>query len=175
MSSSEPVGASLVADGADWVLIVERTLAHPSAPVWAALTEVDQLASWGPFRPDRGLTSPGTVQLTMLGVDPPLVLEGRVLEVAAPSLLVLEWGADVLRWELTEEDGASHLVLRHRFSDRDEAASYAAGWDLCITALGALLAGAAMSSVAGDAALAHGWHDLKEHYEGILLPTSPQS
>jgi uncharacterized protein YndB with AHSA1/START domain len=59
MSSSEPVGASLVADGADWVLIVERTLAHPSAPVWAALTEVDQLASWGPFRPTGTSLRPG--------------------------------------------------------------------------------------------------------------------
>ena len=85
MTSSEPAGARLVADGTGWVLILDRTLAQPIAAVWAALTEVEQLAGWGPFRPDRDLTSPGTVRLTMLGIDEPPVLKGKISGNSAAS------------------------------------------------------------------------------------------
>lgn len=175
--SARPV---LVPDGEAWTLVLERVLAHPPARVWAALTETSQHGGWAPFVADRDLTSPGPIALTDRGVAEPRTVEGLIRVADAPRLLVVEWGDDTLRWELdasggsTGEDAAqTRLTLRHRFTDREQAPSYAAGWHLCFDALAAALAGTPMASVVGESAMAHGWSELRDRYaEQLLGPRS---
>jgi uncharacterized protein YndB with AHSA1/START domain len=167
-NADDLVAPGLVADGADWVLIVDRTLPHPPEQVWAALTRADQLRIWGPFSSSRDLVSVGPVTLTDLGVAEPSETEATVQEAVLPRLLVLDWGADTLRWELAAAGAGTRLTLRHRFADRAQAASYAAGWHLCLVALEASLNGHPLPSVVGENALDHGYHDLHDGYARLL-------
>ena len=167
-NADDLVAPGLVADGADWVLIVDRTLPHPPEQVWAALTRADQLRVWGPFSSSRDLVSAGPVTLTDLGVADPSTTEAVVREVVSPRLLVLDWGADTLRWELAAAGAGTRLTLRHRFADRAQAASYAAGWHLCLRALEASLNGRPLPSVVGENALDHGYHDLHDGYARLF-------
>ncbi len=159
----------LAADGAAWTLVLERILPHAPERVWAALTETGQQAAWAPFVAARDLTSPGPVALTDRGVADPNTTQGHVSAADAPHLLVLDWGTDTLRWELSSDPDGTRLTLRHRFAERDEAPKYAAGWHLCLDALAAALAGTPMQSVAGDSAMDHGWSELNERYTRQLL------
>jgi len=65
------------------------------------------------------------------------------------QLLVFRWGDDILRWELSGDGDKSFLVQRHRFADRLQAPSYAAGWHLCLDGLAGTLAGEKMPSMVG--------------------------
>jgi hypothetical protein len=82
---SELVAPDLVADGAGWTLIVDRTLRQTPDQVWAALTQADQLRIWGPFSSSRDLVSAGPVQLTDLGVAAPSTTEAFVQQAVSPS------------------------------------------------------------------------------------------
>ena len=158
----------LVAAGPDWTLIVDRTLPHSVERVWKALTEPDQIRVWLPFLPNRPLNSTGPALLTDLGTADPETKEANVLEVSSPHLLVLSWGGDTLRWELTDADGQTRLTLSHTFTDRQQAPSYAAGWHLCLGALGDLLNGNPGEPVVGEAALEHGYQELFDRYARLL-------
>ncbi|MFD1955632.1 hypothetical protein ACFSL6_16070 [Paenibacillus thailandensis] len=76
-------------------------------------------------------------------------------------------------WELNGDGEKTILVLRHRFADRKQAPSYAAGWHLCFDGLVGTLAGKRMPSMVGHNAYNHGWRELYEQYAeklGIELP-----
>ncbi|GMA64386.1 hypothetical protein [Alicyclobacillus fastidiosus] len=90
----------------------------------------------------------------------------------APRLLVLRWGDDILRWELSGDGERTVLVLRHRFADRKEAPSYAAGWHLCLDGLAGALTGEKMPSMVGHNAMKHGWRELYEQYAEAFQDTS---
>jgi uncharacterized protein YndB with AHSA1/START domain len=136
--------------------------------VWAALTRADQLRIWGPVSSSRDLVSTGPVRLTDLGVAAPSTTQAFVRQAIAPRLLVLDWGPDTLRWEITAVPVGSRLTLRHRFADRSQAASYAAGWHLCLQALAAFLDGHPLPSVVGENALEHGYRELHDGYARLL-------
>jgi hypothetical protein len=110
------------------------------------------------------LTTIGPVRLTLLGTPQETESQGDVLEVKAPQLLVLSWGSDILRWELHGDGGNTVLVLRHRFADRQQAPSYAAGWHLCLDGLAGTLDGKNMPSMVGKNAMKYGWRQLHERY-----------
>lgn len=164
MSSNGTEHPRLIREEDDWVLVLERVLQHPREEVWAALTEADQIPGWGPFEPDRNLTTSGAVRLTFINVPESEPMQGEVLEADAPRLLVFRWGDDVLRWELESEGDKTVLVLRHRFADRQQAPSYAAGWHLCLDGLAGILAGEKMPSMAGYNAMKYGWNELHTQY-----------
>jgi hypothetical protein len=132
------------------------------------LTRADQLRIWGPFSSSRDLLSAGPVQLTDLGVASPATTEAFVHQAVSPRLLVMDWGSDRLHWEIAPVPAGSRLTLRHRFADNAQAASYAAGWHLCLLALAALLDGHPLPSVVGENALDHGYHDLHDGYAQLL-------
>ncbi len=132
---------SLHAEGKAWTLVLTRRIAHPREHVWAALTERDRLAQWGPVAADRDLDRTGPVGMTERETPGAIRTEAEVLAVDPPAVLEYTWGADVLRWELADDSDGTTLVLRHRFADRSAAASYAAGWHICLDALASLLAG----------------------------------
>jgi uncharacterized protein YndB with AHSA1/START domain len=90
---------------------------------------------------------------------------GRVLALEAPSLIAYTWGDDELRWTLGERDTGCLLTLEHTFDDRFKAARDGAGWHLCLTALEALLAGAAVPEKGSARQLPEGWSALNEDYQ----------
>jgi len=102
------------------VLRLRRRYDHPAERVWRALTDAGELAQWFPGK------------LAVTHSDPPRLLTGS-------------WNGGTLRFELHEEDGGCVLTFTHAFTDRDQAALAAAGWDRCFAALDAHFAGQSMS------------------------------
>jgi len=168
MNAHELEHVQLALEDGESVLVLERMLEHPLEAVWAALTDSTQISIWGPFKPDRDLTSTGTVRLEHIDMPEADAVDGCVLEVNAPHLLVYKWGTDVLRWELNEVEDKTLLVLRHRFVDRQQAPSYAAGWHLCLKGLVGTLAGRQMPSMVGHNAIKYGWNELHKQYADQL-------
>ncbi len=141
-----------VHDRADnFLLRFERHLLHPTEKVWTALTTPALLAKW--LAPGEiELTLGGRVHLAFTGGD--TVIDGRVTEFAPPRLLEFTWtdkGNDFgfVRWELTDEDGGTQLVLTHTVpeSARGSAVPMLAGWHSLLEKLTALLDGQPMSAV----------------------------
>ncbi|WP_274652995.1 SRPBCC family protein [Paenibacillus humicola] len=164
MTSRELANVRLSEQDGGWVLVLTRTLEHPREEVWNALTRADRIPDWGPFTTDRDLTAAGPVKLAHIDMPEAEEVEGFVLEAEAPRLLVFKWGTDILRWELKDEGERTLLVLRHRFADRPQAPSYAAGWHLCLDGLAGTLAGEKLPSMVGRQAMKHGWQELYERY-----------
>lgn len=132
--------AKLVTDSGRTAVRLERHLPDPPAVVWGALTERDQLRSWFPsdvilsggrWEVGASITFPFPPDL----ID--MTLTGEVLEVDEPHLLVFTWGEDRLRFELTPENGGTHLVLIDELPP-SSAARNAAGWDECLDRLAGL-------------------------------------
>jgi uncharacterized protein YndB with AHSA1/START domain len=162
----EPV--TLEAAGSEWDLIVDRIVRHPPSRVWTALTDPADLAKWGPFDPERPLTSPGSIRLTTRDAGEVEPSDDQVRKVEPESLLEYTWGTGILRWELHPHEDGSRLVLRHRFPDRSEAPSYAAGWQLCLQSLAELLDNGVTESRVGSSAPAYGWQELHDKYRAYL-------
>jgi uncharacterized protein YndB with AHSA1/START domain len=130
----------LLTDGTRPAVRLERYLADPPSVVWQALTERDQLQSWFPCDVvvDGGRW---TVGAAISFPFPPEVIDmtltGTVLVVEEPRRLSYTWGDEVLRFELTKEDGGTRLVLINELP-AGNAARNAAGWDECLDRLAGL-------------------------------------
>lgn len=117
-------------------LRLERRYDQSVDRVWRALTDRDELRHW----------FPGEFEISHS--EPPHVLVGG-------------WQGDgTLRFELRADGDGCLLTFTHAFTDRDQAALAAAGWDRCFARLDALLAGAQMSDADSLAA----WLDVHERY-----------
>jgi uncharacterized protein YndB with AHSA1/START domain len=96
------------------VLRLRRRYDQPVERVWRALTDPAELRRW----------FPGELQ---------------IIESDPPRRLVGSWqGEGTLRFELRPEGGGCVLMFTHAFTDRDQAALTAAGWDRCFARLDAL-------------------------------------
>ena len=122
--------ASVRRSGDRWTLVFARTLRHPPAKVWAALTEPAQLTAWAPYTADRDLGTTGSAVLTMIDSESPEDSPAQVTRAEPPTLLEYTWGTDVLRWELGAVDGGTKLVLSHTVTDRDWAPKVHGAWHL---------------------------------------------
>lgn len=162
----EPV--TLAAAGNEWDLIIDRVVPHPPERVWTALTDPADLAQWGPFVAERPLTSTGPVRLTTRDAGEAKPSDEQVRAVEPGTLVEYSWGSGVLRWEVHLHQEGSRLVLRHRFADRSEAPSYAAGWQLCLQSLAELLGEGVTRSRVGTSAPAYGWQELYDKYRTYL-------
>jgi predicted 3-demethylubiquinone-9 3-methyltransferase (glyoxalase superfamily)/uncharacterized protein YndB with AHSA1/START domain len=145
------------------VLRFERVLDHPIERVWAALTELDDLRRWhpSPFELERRIGG----RVDFLPPEGNAFEDGQVTAYEPPRLLAYGWGEDHLRWDLTTHRGGTRLVLTHTFDDHLKAARDAAGWDLCLSALAALLSGYDEPAPTGEATIAAGWSELNQTYE----------
>lgn len=132
--------ATLLSDRSRPAIRLERHLPDPPPVVWRALTERDQLRSWfpsdvivsgGEWRVGASIDFPSPPEM------PDMTLTGKVLEVHESNTLVFTWGEDTLRFELSPEDGGTHLVLIDELPP-GTAARNAAGWDECLDRLAGL-------------------------------------
>lgn len=134
-------------------LRIERRLAHPPERVWRALTEPEHLATWFPSDEVRVQLRPGgTITFVDRGDGPDTT--GEVTDCDPPRVFGYRWGEDHLRWEVTPDGDGSVLTLVHTIADRPGAASFAAGWDVCLTAMAQHLDGAGVTEP-GDMVAAH--------------------
>jgi uncharacterized protein YndB with AHSA1/START domain len=145
----------LLTDGARPALRFERHLAHPVERVWRAITDPEELRHWSPAVPQWTLEPGATFTIEGAGEE-----TGRIVEVSPPHLLVCEWGGDRMRYELAAEGDGCLLVFEHEFGDRDLTAQTAAGWDVCLDRLEALLAGAPLA----ERESLERWPQLHERY-----------
>ncbi|MGK5533920.1 SRPBCC domain-containing protein [Streptomyces sp. URMC 129] len=164
---AHPEQAELVTTDDHWALSLDRVLPHPAEAVWAALTRAREVPGWAPFAPDRDLDTPGPVELPETAEAEPAA-PAEVRRADPLRSLVLRWGRDELRFDLTPDPTGTLLRLTHTFTDRARAPGYAAGWHLCLAALDGTLAGLDLPKVTGESAKAHGWEELHDRY-GTLL------
>lgn len=135
----------LLPAGSRWAVRLERRLAHPPDRVWRAVSDPAQLSEWFPARVHLELRVGAPVQFTF-GDDSPDDVAGsqsggEVTDVDPPHLLAFTWEGEHIRLELAPDGDGTVLVLVHTFDDRGGAAMFAAGWDTCLAALPAVLAG----------------------------------
>jgi uncharacterized protein YndB with AHSA1/START domain len=116
-----------------------------SEAIWAALTEPDQLARYGygsridfELRPGGVYRANSTEEMLAFGA-PPVMVEGEVLEVEAPTRLVMTWhalwGPDVagepatrLTYELEPAvGGVTKLTVTHELDDAPVTAAIVGG------------------------------------------------
>ncbi|GGJ83686.1 hypothetical protein GCM10011583_14180 [Streptomyces camponoticapitis] len=121
-------------------LRMERQLAHPPQRVWDAITQPAHLARWFPSEVSVDLRPGGEIGFHFPG-DPGPGMTGRVTDADEPRLFAFTWDEDHLSWEITPDGDGSRLLLVHTFGDRFGAASFASGWQICVTALGQVLDG----------------------------------
>ncbi|HWN33608.1 MAG TPA: SRPBCC family protein [Pseudonocardia sp.] len=119
-------------------LRIARTLRHPVAKVWRALTEPSELNQWFPFEVETALAVGAEVRFVDKHGGP--TGTGTITELDPPRLLGYSWEGDHLRWELSPAAGGSLLVLTHTVADRFGAASFASGWHACLDGLESVLA-----------------------------------
>ncbi len=118
---------------------VERRFPHPIDKVWSAVTTPEHLGAWFPS-PVQFELRPGA-PMRFGAFDGQPAATGTVERVEAPRLVSFLWGADRLVFELDPEGDATTFRLTHTFDDRYGAASFAAGWELCLAALRCAVAG----------------------------------
>jgi uncharacterized protein YndB with AHSA1/START domain len=127
--------------GGRCTLRFERTLPHPPERVWRALTEPEHLAAWFPSE-IRGERRAGARLDFVFEHDPDHPIAGEVLVFEPPRALAYRWGDDVLRFDLDDTgDGGTLLRFLNTFDELGKAARDAAGWHVCLDALGRHLAG----------------------------------
>jgi hypothetical protein len=86
-----------------------------------------------------------------------MTLTGEVLAVEEPTILAFSWGEEILRFELSPENGGTPLVLLDELPPT-AAARNAAGWDLCLDHL---------------AGLKPGVDDWRRHFEAYVASFEP--
>jgi uncharacterized protein YndB with AHSA1/START domain len=127
----------LLTNGTRPAVRLERRLPDPPSVVWQALTEREQLRSWFPCDVvvDGGQWIVGAAISFPFPPDViDMTLSGVVLVVEEPRLLSYSWGDEILRFELSSEDGGTRLVLIDELP-APHAARNAAGWDECLDRL----------------------------------------
>lgn len=144
-----------------------RVYDHPAERVWRFVTDPDELAQWFPSRAEFDLRPGGTVRFSG---DPNMPEStGTVLAVEAPRHLSFEWGGDELRFDLEELDGErTRFTLTNILGAQNAAARNGAGWEVCLSALGAKARGERFEGP--HAGMSTSW---KEYYEGYVRAGIP--
>jgi uncharacterized protein YndB with AHSA1/START domain len=123
-----------------WQLRFRRRYPHGVEKVWRAVTEPEHLAAWFPTSIDGPRRAGAGLEFSFpKGEAPPF--DGQVVAYEPESLFEFRWGPDTIRIELSGSDTSATLTLLHALDERGKAARDAAGWHVCLDALGAALDG----------------------------------
>jgi uncharacterized protein YndB with AHSA1/START domain len=152
------------------VLRLERRLAHPPQKVWRALTEPAHLTQWFPSDMEMDLTIGGKISFIFRHGEGPN-LDGVIIELDPPRVFAYTWHDSQLRWEVLPEGAGCLLILTQTFDDRPSAASFAAGWTICLDAMDTTLSGTAATAPADWAELHETFIETFGLTEGSSLPT----
>jgi uncharacterized protein YndB with AHSA1/START domain len=133
-----PADQFLTLDGRPTVR-VERRYPHPIDKVWRAVTTPEHLGQWFPSPVEVDLRPGGAMRFGAFNETAGAT--GTVVAVEPPRRLTFMWGAQRLTFELTPDADGTTFSLTHSFDDRYGAASFATGWELCLTGLRSVLAG----------------------------------
>ncbi|MEV0247112.1 SRPBCC domain-containing protein [Nocardia sp. NPDC050712] len=142
----------ILRDGERVGIRYERTLAHPPAKVWRALTESEHLRHWFPadilgerragaeirFRFWPETVEHAAAELTEVGVDvEDPELPGKILTWEPPRLFELLWDDEHLRFEITPDAAGSRLLCTVWFGAPGPHGipGTAAGYHFCLDAL----------------------------------------
>jgi uncharacterized protein YndB with AHSA1/START domain len=123
------------------VLRYRRRLPHGREKVWRALTEERHLAAWFPTTIEGDTTIGAPLRFSFRESEgEPFDGMRRVFD--PPSVMELQWGDDVLRFELVAEGpDVTVLDLVVTFPEFGKAARDGAGWHVCLDRLGYAVAG----------------------------------
>lgn len=127
---------------AEPVLLFSLRLEHSPTRIWRALTSPDELSRWYPCRVELEPRVGGRIVFFMDGEEPE---ESVLTECDAPRALAYEWSGERLRWSIEPDGEGSILRLSNTILDPDWMPRTAAGWDTCLEALTAVLAGDPLS------------------------------
>jgi uncharacterized protein YndB with AHSA1/START domain len=162
-------GTYLEIDGRPALRFV-RDFPHPRERVWEAVSDPTELAAWFPARvafPDGGAPAPGGEVRYSFDADGDGGA-GTVVVHEPPHRLTLTWAVDELRLVLEpRHDGGCRLTFTALLGERDTAARTAAGWEVCLDALDAALAGRAAPAPGGPTPV---WRRHYEDYVGAGVP-----
>jgi uncharacterized protein YndB with AHSA1/START domain len=146
--------------GGRWQLRFERRLAHSQEKVWRAITEPEHLAAWFPSTIDGERVAGARLRFSFPdGVAEPI--EGVMRAYDPMSLLELQWGPDIVRFELEPISEGTLLTLLDTLEERGKAARDGAGWHTCLDALRAHLDG---TDNARESMSMGNWTDVHPHY-----------
>jgi uncharacterized protein YndB with AHSA1/START domain len=126
--------------GSRWRLRFTRRLRHPPAKVWRALTEPAQLAAWFPTDIEGERAAGAALRFVFRNGEGP-TLDGEITAYEPPLLLEFRWGEETLRFELRPDGAGSELTFLNSFDEIGKGARDAAGWHVCLDALGCQLDG----------------------------------
>jgi uncharacterized protein YndB with AHSA1/START domain len=159
----EHVDELLPSDGR-WELRFVRSLEHPPAEVWAALTDPERVVTWFPFRIEGECVAGATVRFV-----PPeggAAFEGEMVACDPPSRWEVRWGRDELvRFELEPARWGTLLTLVNVIDEVGKAARDAAGWHVTLDRLAAHLDGEAPPAAAPER-----WGELFRGYAETFGP-----
>ncbi|GAA1076596.1 SRPBCC family protein [Nocardiopsis composta] len=166
MTTTPPAGAGTLGIGDDGAFRIhfDRTLRHPVAAVWAALTDPDKLSVWmqgcrieprvgGAVHYDFGEEGAATGEVTVL--RPPGESGGAELE---HTWLWEGLPPSVVTWRLEPAEAGTRLLLTHRELPREPATDFAVGWHVILDVLDRHFAGRSWDDVWD------GYGPLAEHY-----------
>ncbi|MCU1344172.1 MAG: hypothetical protein JWL70_438 [Acidimicrobiia bacterium] len=140
MTSVQPDRLGTLTQTADgWRLRFTRHLGKPPVVAWQAFADPQLVAQWFPSSIEGRLVTGAKLTFTIAAYDVEPFF-GEVIEADEPRLLVVRWGPDVLRFELTEAGDGTELTMTIELSELGRAARDTAGWHECLDKLEAALA-----------------------------------
>jgi uncharacterized protein YndB with AHSA1/START domain len=98
------------------------------------LTEERHLEAWFPTTIEGDLAPGGALRFKFRQVAMP-AMAGEMLAFDPPTLMELNWGGDILRFEITSDGDGSILELRVTFAELGKVSRDAAGWHVCLEQL----------------------------------------
>jgi uncharacterized protein YndB with AHSA1/START domain len=145
-------------DDGRWQLRFTRTLRHPLARVWQAITEPEQLAHWFPTTIEGERAAGAPLRFSFPGGQAP-PFDGEMIACEPPSLMELRWGPDIVRLELRAIPEGTELTLLDTLEERGKAARDGAGWHTCLDGLEA-----ALNDDENPREAIGAWHDVHGRY-----------
>ena len=150
-----------------------RELRHPRDAVWRMVTDPEELAHWFPCEVQLGEARAGAPMRFVFSPD--FAIDGQVLECDPPARFSFRWGEDVLAFTLDERAGGTRLTMVHVLNEEGApaASKTAAGWHLCLDALGERLDGRT-PDVARDGRPTPEWRARYEEYQAAGVPSGAE-